>query len=180
MPGAPVAQALECYFDGEAEAAVRALWQRLERAGVPSPASSERGHHRPHVTFAVGSAIPPAARRDLATDVRRLALPSLWLYTLGAFPTAANVLFLGAVTDAELLAVHIAVHDTLAGRVRDPWAYYLPGAWIPHCALAEDVTPAQLAAAFATLHPVEPIRARIAEIGIADTRTGEIDVLHQT
>jgi 2'-5' RNA ligase len=173
-----VAQSLECYFDGEAETAVRALWQRLEQAGVPSPASSPHGHHRPHVTFALGSAIPPAARRDLATDLSRLALPSLWLYTLGSFPTSDNVLFLGAVTDAELLAVHVAVHDTLAGRVRDPWAYHLPGAWLPHCTLAEDVTPAQLAAAFATLHPVEPIRARIAEVGIADTRTGEIDMLY--
>lgn len=175
-----MAQSLECYFDGEAEAAVRALWQRLERAGVPSPLSGEYGHHRPHVTFALGSVIPPAARRDLATDLARLALPRLWLYTLGSFPTSNNVLFLGAVTDAELLAVHVAVHDTLAGRVRDPWAYYLPGAWIPHCTLAEDITPAQLAAAFAALHPAEPIRARIAEVGIADTRTGDIDVLYES
>lgn len=172
-------QALECYFDEDAEHAVRALWQRLEQAGVPSPASSERGHHRPHVTFALGSAIPTAARKDLAVDLATLALPHLWLYTLGTFPTAENVLFLGAVTDAELLAVHVAVHDTLAGRVRDPWAYHLPGAWIPHCTLTQDVTPNQLAAAFAALHPVDAVRARIAEVGIHDTRTGEIDMLYR-
>ncbi len=172
-----MAQALECYFDDAAETAVRRLWQRLDRTGVPSPATGTHGHHRPHVTFAVAGTIPPAARRDLITDLTRLALPSLWLYTLGTFPTSANGLFLGAVTDTELLAVHVAVHDTLAGRVRDPWASYLPGAWVPHCTLAQDVTPAQLTAGFAALHPVEPIRARIAEVGIADTRTGEIDVL---
>ncbi|HEX5405061.1 MAG TPA: 2'-5' RNA ligase family protein [Pseudonocardiaceae bacterium] len=171
-----MAHSLECYFDGEAEAAVRALWQRLEQAGVPSPATGA-GHHRPHVSFALGSAIPAAARRDLAVDLARLAMPRLWLYTLGTFPTAENVLFLGAVTDAELLAVHVAVHDTLAGRVRDPWAYFLPGAWVPHCTLTREITPAQLTTAFADLHPVEPIRAKIAEVGIADTRTGEIDML---
>jgi hypothetical protein len=170
-----MAQALECYFDGEAETAVRGLWQRLEQAGVPSLAG--RGHHRPHVTFALGSVIPPAARRDLAIDLGRLAMPSLWLYTLGAFPTSENGLFIGAVTDAELLAVHVAVHDTLAGRVRDPWAYYLPGAWVPHCSLAQDITPGQLATGFAALHPIEPIRATIVEVGIADTRTGEIQLL---
>ena len=104
-------------------------------------------------------------------------MPTLWLYTLGTFPTTDNVLFLGAVADAELLAVHIAVHDALAGRVRDPWASLLPGAWVPHCTLALDVTPSQLAAGFAALHPVAPIRAAVTEIGIADTRTGEIDVL---
>lgn len=158
-------QALEFYFDGEAETAVRGLWQRLEQAGVPAQVG------RPHVTFAAGSVIPPAARRDLGVDLTRLALPGLWLYTLGTFPNADNILFLGAVADAELLAVHVAVHDALAGRVRDPWAFYLPGAWVPHCTLAEGVTPSQLAAGFAALHPVEPIRARITEVGITDTRT---------
>jgi 2'-5' RNA ligase len=166
-----VVQALEFYFDGEAETAVRGLRQRLAQAGVPTPTG------RPHVTFAAGSGIPPAARRDLAVDLTRLALPNLWLYTLGTFPNAENVLFLGAVADAELLAVHVAVHDALAGRVRDPWAYFLPGAWVPHCTLAQDVTPTQLAAGFAALHPVEPIRATIAELGIHDTRTGRTDML---
>lgn len=174
-----MAQSLECYFDAEAEHAVRTLWQRLEQAGVPSPAGGGHGHDRPHVTLALGTAIPTAARKDLTVDLARLAMPRLWLYTLGTFPTAENVLFLGAVTDAELLAVHVAVHDTLAGRVRDPWAYHLPGAWIPHCTLANDITPNQLATAFAALHPVEPIRARVARIGIADTRTGAVDVLHE-
>lgn len=172
-----MAHALECYFDAEAETSVRGLWDRLERAGVPSMASFGHARWRPHVSFAVAGGIPPSVRRDLATDLARLALPRLWLYTLGTFPGSANCLFLGAVTDTELLAVHIAVHDTLAGRVRDPWAAYLPGAWVPHCTLAQDVPPARLATGFATLHPVAPIRARIAEVGVADTRTGEVDVL---
>lgn len=166
-----MAQSLEGYFDAAGEAEVRALWQRLEQAGVPGPTG------RPHVTFAAGGTIPPAARRDLATDLTRLAMPRLWLYTLGTFPTSDNVLFLGAVTDAEVLAVHVAVHDTLAGRVRDPWAYHLPGAWVPHCTLSKDVTPSQLAAGFAALHPVAPIKARVAAVGIADSRTGEVDLL---
>ncbi len=69
------------------------------------------------------------------------------------------------------------MHDALAGRVRDPWAYFLPGAWVPHCALAQDLTPGQLAAGFAALHPIEPIRAQDQGVGITDTRTGETDLL---
>jgi 2'-5' RNA ligase len=172
-----VAQALECYFDDTADAAVRALWQRLDQAGVPSLATATHRRHRPHVTFAIGGTIPAPARKDLTTRLTRLALPRLWLYTLGTFPTSENVLFLGAVADAELLAVHDAVHDTLAGRVRDPWAYHLPGAWVPHCTLSQDIPPTGLAAGFAALHPIEPIRARIAQVGITDTRTGDVDVL---
>ena len=44
-----MAQALEFFFDGEADTAVRALWQRLERAGVPSLATRSHRRHRPHV-----------------------------------------------------------------------------------------------------------------------------------
>lgn len=172
-----MAQALEFFFDDEADAAVRALWQRLETAGVPSLASRSHRRHRPHVTFAIASAFPARTRKDLAGELRLLSLPTLWLYTLGTFPTQENALFLGAVTDAEVLAVHSAVHDVLAGKVRDPWAYYLPGAWVPHCALAQDLDVTQLAAGFAAVHPIEPIRARIAQVGVTDTRTGETEVL---
>ena len=63
---------------------------------------------------------------------------------------------LAAVVDAELLAVHAAVHDALAGRVKGPVAAYLPGSWLPHCVLATE-RPAE---AFAALHPVTPVRAR--------------------
>jgi len=170
---ARVAQVLEFFFDAEADAAVRALWRRLDRAGVPSPAARD---DRPHVTFAAAGTIPVRARAALRADLALLSLPALWLYTVGTFATE-NTLFLGAVADTELLAVHSAVHDALAGKVRDPWAYSLPGAWVPHCTLAQDLTADQLVAAFAAIHPIEPIRASIQEIGILDSRTGEIEML---
>ena len=166
-----MAHALECYFDHAADDAVRALRQRLALAGVPGLAD------RPHLSLAMAGTIPSATRRSLSKDLAMLAMPSVWLYTLGTFPTGQNALLLGAVTDAELLAVHVAVHDVLAGRVRDPWAHYLPGVWVPHCTLAEDVTPEQLVAGFAALHPVEPIRARIIEVAVRDTRTGAAELV---
>ena len=57
-----------------------------------------------------------------------------------------------------------AVHDALAGRVRGPVAAYLPGAWLPHCVVATG----RAAAAFAALQPVEPVRARIVDVEVAD------------
>lgn len=172
-----MAHALEFSFDDEADAAVRELWQRLEQAGIPSLATRTHGRHRPHVTFAMAGAISPPTRRVLAGELEMLSLPALWLYTLGTFPTTENGLLLAAVVDAELLAVHSAVHDVLAKKVRQPSAYYLPGSWVPHCTLAHGVDDDQLAAGFAALHPVKPIRASVREIGVTDTRTGEVDVL---
>lgn len=172
-----MAQALEFLFDDEADRAVRNLWARLDKAGVPSLATRTHGRHRPHVTFALGGSISPGARDSLRTDLRRLAIPRLWLSTLGVFSSVENVLVLAAVTDTELLAVHSAVHDALAGRVRAPSAYYLPGSWVPHCTLAQGIEHPQVVAGFAALHPVEPIRATVTEVAVVDTHTGAADPL---
>lgn len=167
-----MAQALEFHFDGDADAAVRGLWRRLAdtdiSSGVPSPATS------PHITFAAAGTIPPATRDALREDLRLLSIPALWLSIL----TAANgELAMTAVVDTELLAVHSAVHDVLAKRVKQPVARHLPGSWMPHCVLARDLEPAQMTAGFAALYPVGSIKARITEIVVVDTHTGEADVL---
>jgi 2'-5' RNA ligase len=172
-----MAQAVEFYFDDVADAAVRGLWRGLEREGVPSLATRTHGRHRPHVAFAVAGSIPARTREALREDLRLLAIPNLYLSTLAAFSTIDTVLMLAAVVDAELLAVHSAVHDVLAKKVRQPSAYYLPGSWVPHCTLAQGVEPAQVAAGFAALYPVEPIRARVSEIAVVDTHTGEAETL---
>jgi len=163
-----MAQALEFFFDGDADAAVRGLGRRLDDVGVPSLAT------RPHVTFAQAGTIPAKTRADLRDDLRLLSIPRLWLATLSA---ADGALTLAAVVDTELLAVHSAVHDVLAKRVRQPAAYYLPGSWVPHCVLARGLEPAQMTAGFAALYPVGSIKARITEIAVVDTHTGETDVL---
>lgn len=170
-------QALEFFFDDTADRAVRALWDRLDRAGVPSMGGRSHGGHRPHVSFASAASIPPATRNALRTDLRRLSIPRLWLSTLGVFATTENVLVLSAVVDTELLAVHSAVHDVLAGRVRHPSAYYLPGSWVPHCTLAQGIDDDQVVAGIAALHPVESIRASIAGVAVVDVHTGEADPL---
>ncbi|HEV7907511.1 MAG TPA: 2'-5' RNA ligase family protein, partial [Pseudonocardiaceae bacterium] len=78
---------------------------------------------------------------------------------------------------SELLAVHSAVHDALAGKVKNPSAYYLPGTWVPHCTLAQGITDEQVVAGIAALHPVEPIRAKVRQVAVADSRTAEIEPL---
>ena len=128
--GAPVTQLVRFRLDDDAAAAVEALRARAATAGCSVPPE------RPALTAAAAVAIPPAARTALADELRVLALPTVWLATLGSTAGRADELVLAAVVDTELLAVHTAVHDALAGRVRGPVAAYLPGAWLPHCVLA--------------------------------------------
>ncbi|GEL25801.1 hypothetical protein PSU4_47550 [Pseudonocardia sulfidoxydans NBRC 16205] len=139
------------------------LRARLVVAGLPVPVG------RPAVTVAAATTIPAATRSALATAVGVLVLPTLWLTNLAAVAGRDEELVLGAVVDTELLAVHDAVHDVLAGNVRGPVATYLPGSWVPHCVLATR----DPAAAFTALHPLRPVRAAVTALELADTRTGE-------
>jgi hypothetical protein len=53
------------YFDDQADAAVRRLWQRLADAGLPSLATRTHRQHRPHVSLAVAESL--AGIKDTAT-----------------------------------------------------------------------------------------------------------------
>lgn len=128
----------------------------LSRKGIPVPAD------RPAVTVAAAATVSSPARDALRTELAVVALPSIWLATLGTVAGRPDELVLAAVVDAELLAVHAAVHDALAGRVRGPVAAYLPGTWLPHCVLATG----RPADAFAALHPVTPVRAAVTAVDV--------------
>ena len=167
-----MAQAVVAFFDDEADAAVRELWRRLRDVGVPTDEKFP-----PHLTYAVATSIPAKARAALREELGRLWLPGLPLENLSSFATSENVLMLAAVVDGELLAVHSAIHDVLARKVKNSSAYYLPGHWVPHCTLAVGVTDEQVVAGFAALYPVRPIRAKVARVCVLDTATGEVDDL---
>jgi len=143
-------------LDDAAAARLAELRGHLVRRGIAVPAGTAA------VTAAAATTVPVGARAALADELALLALPSIWLATLGTVAGRPDELVLAAVVDAELLAVHAAVHDALAGRVRDPVAAYLPGAWLPHCVLATE----RPAVAFAELHPVRPVRARVMAVDV--------------
>lgn len=143
-------------LDPAATAALHALRERLADAVLPVPDGP------PAVQAAAATSIPNAARAALADELRLVALPSIWLATLGTVAGRPDELVLAAVVDAELLAVHSAIHDALAERVQGQVAAYLPGAWLPHCVLATG----RPAAAFRLLHPVAPVRARVVGVRI--------------
>ncbi|MBC3194827.1 2'-5' RNA ligase family protein [Pseudonocardia sp. C8] len=154
-------------LDPQAVAGLGALRSRLRAAGLPTATGT------PDVVAAAAGTIGRPARDALAAELRTVALPALWLATLGSVTGDDDALVLAAVTDPEVLAVHTAVHDALAGRARGAHAAHLPGSWLPHVVLATG-RPAE---AFALLHPAEPVRARIVAVELHDTRSGETEVL---
>jgi hypothetical protein len=163
-----VAHIVRFRLDDAACARITQLRTRVVDLVAGTDRAALAGTDRPTVTVAAATVVPPAARAALATELRVPTLPSLWLATLGTVAGRPHELVLAAVVDTELLAVHTAVHDALAGRVRGPVGDYLPGSWLPHCVLAAG----DPAAAFARLHPVPAVRARVTGVEIHDTVTG--------
>jgi len=90
----------------------------------------------PHVSLAAFEDVDVAKLTEIVRDfAAHTARFTLRLSSVGMFPGRENVVFLAPVVTASLLEVHAALHARLAadGLSCDP--RYLPGAWVPHCAI---------------------------------------------
>jgi 2'-5' RNA ligase superfamily protein len=168
-----MAHAIEMFFDDRADAGVRRIWQVLADAGLPSLAARTHRRHRPHVSLTVCESLDGADLTRLRAVLagRR---PVLHLYVLGTFPGAEGVLFLGVPVTSSLLALHAAAHEALAGQPVRHWPYFLPGNWVPHCSLAQDLDGDGMAEAFRLLAGYRPITATVTSAGVTDTLTGTV------
>jgi hypothetical protein len=159
-----MAHAVEVFFDATTEATIRAVWARLEAAGVPSLATRTHRRHRPHISLSVAERIETEQLEDVL-DVT--------LYSPAVFPRR-GVLYLSVVPTLALLRLHEDVHAALRDSVVAPWDLYSVGAWVPHCTLAQELTRAQIAQGIDLLHDQPIITAHVSSAGILDTATGEV------
>ncbi|SCG44806.1 2'-5' RNA ligase family protein [Micromonospora halophytica] len=116
------------------EKTVRAAWDRLAVAGLPSLARNTHPTNRPHLTMASVDAFPPGAASRLA-DLFDDALPlAVHLDRVEVLDGSAPLVWLVHPTP-ELTRLHEAVWDVLAGADgQHPW--HVPGRWVPHLSLA--------------------------------------------
>jgi 2'-5' RNA ligase len=150
-------QALDLTFDRPTDERVRAEWDALWDAGLPSLARHTGASNRPHVTLDSRDAIDPAAEAALAGVAERLPL-EVRIGTLLLFHARRRwVLARHVVVDAPLLALHEHVHAVL-GPGGSPVTE--PGRWVPHLTLARGVPDDRVAAALAVVADAPPYTAR--------------------
>lgn len=131
---------VELLADGGLDRAVRAVWRRLDEAGLSSLAQHGHPTNRPHLTLASADQLPPSAVRAIAAAVRVLPV-EVRLNGLHHFGGRAGVLAWAVDGGAILREIQSAVWSALDGAVRNP--QHEPGAWTPHISLARRVLPAQ-------------------------------------
>lgn len=166
-----MAKALEIFLDPVARTAVEDLWARLDSAGLASMATVSHRRHQPHITLinTQTMSVTPTLLEVSAT----LLSCELRMDVLGVFPGPESALFLGVCATRPLLDAHAAVHEAVTEERTHGWEYYRPGSWVPHCSLALGLEGAAVGRAFSLLHPFAGLPARVAEIGIVDTDTGD-------
>jgi 2'-5' RNA ligase len=133
---------IELLLDPETEARVRADWERLAAAGLPSLAAHHSPSSRPHVTLLVRSDLEPVAFSDAAALLPvSVVLASPIVFRHGD----RGVLAWGVEPTEELLRLHRVVHRAAPHGVDAP--HTTPGNWTPHVTLARRLRVDDLAVA---------------------------------
>ncbi|WES63815.1 2'-5' RNA ligase family protein [Microbacter sp. GSS18] len=152
--GARAIVSIELLLDSSAEERVRAEWDALAAAGLPSMAGHTAPSNRPHVTLMVRPQIA-----DLPVDALedRLPLPA----TLGpplVFGTEQRrILARSVICSPELIAFHHDLHRIVGSG--DDAAHTRPREWTPHVTLARRLRSADLPAALDVVGGTIPARA---------------------
>lgn len=161
-------QSVEALLDPATDARVRALWDALATAGLPSQARHAGASNAPHVTLAVREEVPGHRDGALGEAVGPLPLP-VRLGGLLVFARRRCVLALAVVPSSGLLDAHARVDDALAGC--GPSAPHLaPGTWTPHVTLARGLSPGQVGTAVAALGALDDLDGAVVAVRRWDAR----------
>jgi 2'-5' RNA ligase len=165
-----VALAVCLLFDARTDEALRALWRRLEAAGVPTLLTHTHGRHVPHLSYAVlrrYDEVRVAEALDLLPDGGRC---TLHLDALGMFRRSRCWLVPAGISD--LARRQERVVEALESTGAELHRNYLPGVWVPHCTVAPRARLAQLSTVAAAVYDVLPLTATVEAAALIDSSTG--------
>jgi 2'-5' RNA ligase superfamily len=157
-------------LDHEATRRIRALWDALEEAGIPSLRELTHRRHVPHVSLTVADQLQPEAVASALAGLPAAPPLQLEFPYVGQF--VGRVLWLGPAPNAELLAHHATVHSRLAAAGIEVDDLYHPGHWVPHCTLSMRVPRPMIGDAVRLCLEVLPIPATLTTAAVADHNRG--------
>jgi 2'-5' RNA ligase len=162
--------AVEVYCDPASEQQLRQLQARLASQNIP-PLLEQLGF-RPHVSLAGFATTPPEDVIPLVRAFSQSIQPFPITFShLGVFPAVEGVVFLAPTLTQHLARLHHGFHQQLAeaGLVAD--GYYQPDQWVPHCTIATDLAPRQVATAIELLvQEFRPLQVQCTAIGVITFR----------
>lgn len=141
---------IEFTLDPDAEDAIRADWEDLLAAGLPSAGAHRSASNRPHVTVLAATSVP----EPLQASAEHLLAPVLPLTArwggLVLFGNRRLVLARLVEVDRAVTDVVHGLQDDAVDVAADPHR-----AWVPHVTLCRRLEPAQVSTALAAV-PILP------------------------
>ena len=147
-----MAHSIELLLDPGSDAAVRAQWQALADAGLPSQTRVKSASNRPHITLVAAqriSADVDDALRELASLLPLDCVLGAALVFGGPRLSLARLI----VPSAALLHLHAEVYRLTLPRITgDPYPHCRPGHWTPHATLGRRYTAEEIGPALAVVN----------------------------
>jgi len=139
-----VAHSIELLLDSHSDGVIRADWQALADAGLPSQVNVKSATNRPHITLLAAERISP----DVDEVLRELAPRLPFECVVGAplvFGGQSLTLARLIVSSVQLLDFHEEVYRrTLPFVAGAPFGHCAPGHWTPHATVARRLSPEQI------------------------------------
>ena len=169
--------AVELFFDTHAEKQICDAWEAIQKAGISSPLVD--AGYRPHVSLGVCSRIDSIAfEAELSTFAENVAPFPLTLSSVGIFPGAEGVIFLGVTVTEHLLDVHATFHKVFKTHAQEQFEHYAVGKWVPHCTLAFGLSERQIAEAVSICRRIPlPVSTEVKEIGLTEVSPNSCQTL---
>lgn len=139
-------QSVELVLDDVTDAAVRAQWEVLKAAGLPSQAHHTQPSNRPHITLVAQDAIEDEGERAMAALASPLPL-AVRLGTYQVFGRHRFVLVRPVIADVALLDFQ----RDLQAAAGPPSPHMEPGRWVPHVTLCHRMSAEQVGLALTLL-----------------------------
>jgi len=160
--------AVQLFFDSISEAIIRNTQEELAKGGV-SFLTHEAGI-RPSLTLALYDELDIATCGGKLKVFAEMFSPfALTLSCLGIFPGGKAFVYLAPTVNQKLLDTHAYVHQLLKGSGTSSSTKYVPGYWIPYCALALDIDAKLIARAIEIgLSMPFPVHCQVEEIGVVE------------
>jgi hypothetical protein len=157
-------------LDDRSDAAVRALWRRLENAGLPTMLTHTHGRHVPHVTYASLLTYDIEAVGEALAGLPVASPLPLYFDALGSFRRSRC--WLAPATSPRLAAQQAAVVGALVPTGALLHRHYRPGMWTPHLTLAPRLHVHDLPTVATHVYDILPLEATATRTELIDTSTG--------
>jgi len=159
--------AVVLYFDKETERKIFSIWQKLAQEKLTS-FLLDIGI-RPHITLAIFEQVEIKSLSDTTQAfARNIKSFEINLCSIGSFPISEKPIYYLPVPTKQLLDIHSQYYNFISPIGCSGENYYLPGNWVPHCTVAENLGNENLfkQTLWNCCNAGIPIEGRITHIGI--------------